>query len=568
MRVGCSLRGAEAASNVLALVRYTPQLEPRSPASVALPSGELHIVLGRVGDAAAEEEALIWAAVPPVPYPDAAKPKGLWLREVLESIAKETAALASSREAVDWPCTFSIDNASTRDIDDVISIRKSAGDASSWDFAVTISDVASLVPAGCRLDDAAYAGGETLYGLTGDALRPMLPRELSEEALSLLPSALRLGLTMFFSWDGAATFSGVRFAPTRIVSQRKFDYETVVHEAETMGWQQEIDVMRCAARALGAHMGVREDLGVDAHTWIMAFMVWYNVNAGVRLFAAQKGGVLCSQASFDASAEVRAAVLASIDASLTYLAHPRMLYCAVGDMATPDNLRAHASSPIRRYADLENQRALLALPLRAACAASSSLLANHLNERRAAIKKYARNLVFTRAIDPRGLFSARAFFVCLDDSTSAAADDPEPEDSGADSAEAEPPSAALDAAIFFKAMAKERTEKGRPTTRASFWVPSWGKWVSLRVAVIETGEDRARVLSRDEESEVTLVRGSAYSLTGFADLRSKAWRRYLRFRYSQETRAQESGSSTPAEPVFARVADWTSSDLVEGEIIY
>jgi hypothetical protein len=196
-------------------------------------------------------------------------------------------------------------------------------------------------------------------------------------------------------------------------------------------------------------------------------------------------------------------------------------------------------------------------------------LANHLNERRAAIKKYARNLVFTRAIDPRGLFSARAFFVCLDDSTSAAADDPEPEDARVSGAEAieEPHSAALDAAIFFKAMAKERTEKGRPTTRASFWVPSWGKWVTLRVAVVETGGDGAKVLSRDEESEVTLIRGSVYLLTGFADLRSKAWRRNLRFRYTQETRAHETGLA--AEPVFARVNEYyASSDLLEGEIIY
>ena len=568
LRVGCSLRGDAASSNVLALVRAVPS-PPRAVGDVTLGSGELHIVLGPVGDMAAELEALTYEATPYPPYPDANKPKGVWIRAALEHATIAIEEASQNRDLVNWPCTFSIDNVTTLDVDDVVSIRRSHSDG-GWDFAVTIADVATIIPINSPIDAAAHAAGETLYTLVGSALRPMLPREFSENLSSLLPGHPRLGLSLFFTWDGQDNISSLRFAPTLVTTARKLDYESAVTVAAAAGWSDEMDALSRVARVLGVLMAVPEDLGVDAHTWVQALMLWYNINAGEKLKTTRTGGLLRAQAAPDATSTARAASLSLIDPALATLAYLPARYCAVDDAAPAHyalkaQAYAHASSPLRRYADLENQRALLSLPLRAPLNGNGAVvrsgecdvLADHLNNRRRATKKYSRDSTFLAVVDPRGLFTARAVFVDFDDGVGAVADDPEvgvsAEEVGG-GGESEGGSSA--ATAFYAAMAKTAAERGLKSTRASFWVASWGRWVALRVVIVSEGEGGrgSVVLSRDETSEFELKRGAAYQLTGFADLRARSWRRSLRF-----TIAPIAGQET------AKLDDWAE---IEGETIY
>ena len=224
-RVACSTQEKE---NQVALIRpYVDAAEEDAPApaagaqaaaggaavgaSVALPRGTLERLLGRSGDSTAEAEALMWQAVPFQPYPNPATQQGAWLAaELAAASARLAAALApdapAPRPLLDWPATFNIDNATTRDIDDVVSVRRGA--QGGWDFAVTIADVAACVPQGSLLDARARELGQTLYSLAGEALQPMLPHALSERDCSLVAGTLRAGVALYFHWDGTTTPAG------------------------------------------------------------------------------------------------------------------------------------------------------------------------------------------------------------------------------------------------------------------------------------------------------------------------------------------------------------------------
>lgn len=94
------------------------------------------------------------------------------------------------RDLRDLPLV-TVDAPSTRDIDDAIAVLP-AGPDGALRVLVAIADVGALVPEGSPLDLCARERGTSVY-LAGRVL-PMLPAELSEVALSLLPGQDRLCL--------------------------------------------------------------------------------------------------------------------------------------------------------------------------------------------------------------------------------------------------------------------------------------------------------------------------------------------------------------------------------------
>lgn len=77
---------------------------------------------------------------------------------------------------------LTIDDRSTRDIDDAIEVHESEA---GWIVNVAIADAAKRVTPGSEHDLEARARGATRYFATGNS--PMLPRDLAEEKLSLWP---------------------------------------------------------------------------------------------------------------------------------------------------------------------------------------------------------------------------------------------------------------------------------------------------------------------------------------------------------------------------------------------
>lgn len=162
--------------------------------------------------------------------------------------------------------TFTIDNPSSRDLDDALSVY-AADPEGGIRVCVHIADVSAHVRPGTALDAEARRAATSVY-LPGWT-RPMLPARLSEDALSLVPDADRDALTveMRIATDGSVTAADVY--ATRIRSDARLSYE-VAADALAGGTPAEVsaevlDALRWL-RTAGARLGVQRLLrgGVEA----------------------------------------------------------------------------------------------------------------------------------------------------------------------------------------------------------------------------------------------------------------------------------------------------------------
>ena len=116
--------------------------------------------------------------------------------------------------------TITIDAASSRDLDDALSARRNAdGSLTVW---VHIADVAAHLQPGSPLDREAARTGTSVY-LPGWN-RPMLPPELSEGSLSLLPGVVRDTLTVEMSVAEDGTLTSVEVYASTIKSDARVTY--------------------------------------------------------------------------------------------------------------------------------------------------------------------------------------------------------------------------------------------------------------------------------------------------------------------------------------------------------
>lgn len=357
--VGSSER--DLSQNQIAVVEVTTPapLTAEPCALTTKPRGSLQRLLGHVGDRNAEQEALLLHYCPSKYKKDIAIPP------VDETADEERVELDAEHGWI----TFHVDPPGCRDVDDAIAYNPDTG---AW--AITIADAAAAVPADSPLDAVAAAIGSTFYDLEGRALKPMLPAAISEEAASLLKDQRRRGVTLIYGADGSEDFvlSWITVAHT-------FTYESF-----------DVSALRTSL-SLAA--------GLDSHLFIEQQMIRYNTAVACRLRHAS-AGLLRVQAAADAAA---VASWTTIDPALALLANEAATY-EVADATKHDQSHSslalaaycHASSPLRRYADLYNQRVLKAL-LRSTLsldAASAYRLATSLNQRTKANRRWTRDLTF------------------------------------------------------------------------------------------------------------------------------------------------------------------------------
>lgn len=351
--VGCARR--DTSQDQIAVVEV-----PATPAPVGTkPRGNLQQLLGPVGDPEAERTGLLAYYCPTrhkrdaeIPAPDTS----LDYRRI--RLSAETGWL-----------TFHIDPAGCRDIDDALAYKPSTDE-----WVITIADAAAAVPAGSPVDQIAAAIGATFYGTGGNVVRPMLPPAISDDTASLLPGQWRRGISWFVKEQ--------RWVATWINVQHSFTYDSFP--------TSEI------ARICGA----AEE---DPHDFVERMMIAYN-HAAARTLAigAPTTGILRAQSPPDAAA---VAHWAAIDPVLGFMAHEAATYCSA---ATPDNGHAglgldvycHASSPLRRYVDLVNQRALKALIQGSTPPATSAETIAHANARTKANRRWTRDLTFLENVQP------------------------------------------------------------------------------------------------------------------------------------------------------------------------
>ncbi len=160
--------------------------------------------------------------------------------------------------------TVTIDGPTTRDIDDAISASTSADGRIR--MHVHTADVAAAVPAGSALDRHARTVATSVY--LPDRTVPMLPVELSEGSLSLLPNQHRDTLTVAFTVAASGAVDDVEVSTSRIVSDAQLTYEQVqrrIDGSDTIGGTGSVakkvaatvDAAATAARYLAGERGGR-----------------------------------------------------------------------------------------------------------------------------------------------------------------------------------------------------------------------------------------------------------------------------------------------------------------------
>lgn len=363
--------------NKIALIKF----DDWTPSST-FPRGQLQQILGTSGDYEAELQALIWQTSP-VKYP-----KGTWVPKTNET--DET----NKRQKLQG-FTFNIDPNGCRDIDDVLTFEELL--EHTWLVTITISDVARYVEDSSVEDIFASLIGQTLY-LDGKVERPMLPAEYSEQECSLLPDKTSYGVSLSFVWNGTH-ISNIKWFESEFQNNASYTYEE---------FQSSDNPYKACLKDIASYLA-DEDV-TDSHRWIEECMKFYNVEAA-KMLKDVKMGLLRkhSAPNLEKLEKYKRLAESHTDVCLDKLAYSSAEYClAEDDDTTHFGLKTetytHATSPIRRYADLVNQRVLKKI-IKHKNASSEELeqyivpqAIYDINLRQKAIKAFERDVTYLRAI--------------------------------------------------------------------------------------------------------------------------------------------------------------------------
>lgn len=335
-----------------------------------LPRGLLQVMLGRSGDLEVEKKALLHQ-VCPWKYPKGLVP-------VLQPGEGRRRRLTGT--------TFHVDPEGCRDVDDVITLEPlDPLDPSVWRVVITISDVAAYVEDGGAVDIMASLISQTVYDQTGHVLHPMLPASYAEGMCSLLPGGQKRGVSLSFRWDGRS-LSEPEWYESLFETQETYTYESI-HASPHREILQQI-----ASSLAGTPLS-------DSHHWIEQLMILYNKEAGRRLREAGIGILRRHEPAEQERVERYRRHLPEWQ----FLAMSSAEYVLAEEKETyhsglQTDAYAHVTSPIRRYADLVNQRALKGL-LHGDTDFIVPVTMYDMNRRERAIRQFDRDMVFLEAVE-------------------------------------------------------------------------------------------------------------------------------------------------------------------------
>jgi len=327
------------------------------------PRGHIDRVLGVSGDFEAEKEALIWQACP-YKYP-----KGIYIPELKNTERKHLTGF-----------TFNIDPEGCKDVDDVLTFEKIE---EGWKVAITISDVAAYVENDSIVDIFASLMGQTIYD--GVPVRSMLPKEY-ESTCSLLPGKKSYGLTLQFEWTNE--IKNIEWFESCFSTDKSYTYDDFDNEYKP--------VLNEIALYLESEKQSERNKELDSHGWIEQCMLFYNKEAAKML---KKSGMgILRKHSAPISIEKYP--------DLAFLGYSSAEYCLPDEDSIHHGLNSvytHATSPIRRYADLVNQR-VLKIILNSEERYIVPLAMYDMNMRAKLSKNYERDLLFLKAIHTKRAF--------------------------------------------------------------------------------------------------------------------------------------------------------------------
>ena len=423
------------------------------------PRGALQRILGPSGDFNAEREALIWQACPhkwPI-YDYSPQQKESAQRTMLEGY------------------TFNIDPEGCNDVDDVFTFEWIHDN--TWQVTITISDVASYIEDGSPVDIMASLIGQTLYSLKGHVLRPMLPAAYSEETCSLKNGVHRYGVSLQFTWDGHSISQPV-WLETMLTVDRSYTYDE---------FQEEDTAYNAVLQSITSYLA--KETVTDAHKWVEHMMIFYNTEAGA-LLKKEGMGMLRKHSAPDVEKLERykryASESPSLLQSIQQLAFSSAEYCLAEEEDTVHyglgaKEYAHASSPIRRYADLVNQRVLKRIIRKSGEYYIVPIAMYDMNQRMKATKRFARDMAFLEAISTGN--------------------------------------------TVFDGLIMEKIKLEANTVKVVIYVPEWKRMVSTTYQAISENT----VLSRDEKTEIDVTDFREVTITCAFTPNARNWKERIVF---------------------------------------
>lgn len=327
-------------------------------------------ILGECGDWKAERKALMWMYSPVTYKKDEMK------LPFEEYIFEEVFFFEDGEKPYEideeWT-TLNIDPERCEDIDDCLSYQINNG---KLRVGITIANVSNLVMEGFEVDAKAKLIGQTLYG--DNERKSMLPVNF-EKICSLLHKQKRMGLTLFLDYDFITQkISNMKFEEVIITNQESFTYETIYKS-------QHLRLIEFLEKFSGSN---------DSHKWIEKMMILYNKEAA-KLLKSHETGIFRRHSTPRTKLEL-------YQKYCPFIAYAAAEYCTSDKdlnhfgLSTP--IYCHATSPIRRYADLVNQRCLLYI-LNGSKKSVDEKVITHLNLRQKLSKRYERDFFFTKVLE-------------------------------------------------------------------------------------------------------------------------------------------------------------------------
>ena len=295
--------------------------------------------------------------------------------------------------------TFHIDPRGCKDVDDTFTVFYNE-EKSSWSVSINIADVSEFVLEGSSLDNLASQRATSFYTPGGEAIQPMFAPELSEGVFSLLPMAhaeakaqaqAKPTLSLIFDLESDTNdLTNIRWVLSETQTTISYTYE------QAQASLQEIPELQVIARAASA---LAAKPITDTHTIVERLMIFYNLEAG-KMLATAGVGILRRHKTGSSL---------QIPGVPEFIAYEAAEFC----LPTAEDTKheglgseayAYASSPIRRYADLVNQRAIKSLLHKVQPIPVSQGLVDDLNRRQKQAKAFQRDLFFmtTLAAQPDG----------------------------------------------------------------------------------------------------------------------------------------------------------------------